>query len=196
MDFEERYRTGNTGWEINRVDSNLVAVVSTTPISPCKVLDIGCGTGDNAIWLQKQGFTVTGIDISKLAIEAAEKKAKVANVDCSCFIGDFFKDTISEAPFGFIFDRGCFHHPPKDENLHLFAKNVFDSLSENGLWLTLAGSCDQKRNGEGPPQITGTQIVKAVEPMFEILTLKTGFFDSDHKPKMKSWICLMKKRQA
>lgn len=35
-----------------------------------KVLDVGCGAGSHALYLQKKGFDVTGIDISANAIEA------------------------------------------------------------------------------------------------------------------------------
>ena len=195
MNFQENYRTGNTGWEINRVDSNLVEVVNSTPILPCNVLDIGCGTGNNVIWLQEQGFTVTGIDSSELAVQMAREKSCAANVECSCYLCDFFKDSIPGAPFDFVFDRGCFHHPPKAGDLQQFAENVFRNLGENGLWLTLSGSCDEIRKGPGPPQISALQIVEAVEPWFEILSLRTGFFDSNQSPQAKNWVCLMRKRK-
>ncbi|HJR99785.1 MAG TPA: class I SAM-dependent methyltransferase [Flavobacterium sp.] len=39
-------------------------------ITKGKVLDIGCGTGSHALYLQKKGFDITGIDISANAIEA------------------------------------------------------------------------------------------------------------------------------
>ncbi len=195
MNFQEKYRSGKTGWEINRVDSNLVEVVASTPILPCDVLDIGCGTGNNAIWLQEQGFTVTGIDSSELAVQMAEEKSRAANVDFSCYLCDFFKDTIPGAPFDFVFDRGCFHHPPEEGKLQLFVENVFRNLKGNGVWLTLSGSCDETREGPGPPQISAKQIVGAAEPWFEILLLRAGFFDSNQDPKAKNWICLMSKRK-
>ncbi len=196
MDFQEKYRSGETGWEINRVDCNLVNVVATTPILPCNVLDIGCGTGNNVIWLQEQGFTATGIDSSELAVQMAGEKSRTANVDFSCYLCDFSKDTIPGTPFDFVFDRGCFHHPPEAGNLQPFAENVFSNLNERGLWLTLSGSCDDTREGPGPPQISASQIVQAVEPYFEILLLRAGFFDSNQEPKAKNWVCLMRKRKG
>ncbi len=39
-----------------------------------KVLDIGCGAGKHALYLQNQGYEVTGIDISPLAVEVSEKR--------------------------------------------------------------------------------------------------------------------------
>jgi methyl halide transferase len=196
MDFQEKYQKGETGWEINRVDSNLVEVVKATPIQPCNVLDIGCGTGNNVIWLQEQGFNVVGIDSSALALQRAEEKSRQAKVKCSFHLLDFFKDTLPGAPFDFVFDRGCFHHPLEDGNLQPFVENVFTNLKEGGLWLTLAGSCDETREGPGPPQISASQIVTAVEPYFEVLSLLAGHFDSNQQPRAKSWICLMRKRSG
>lgn len=39
-----------------------------------RILDVGCGAGRVALWLQKQGYDVVGIDVSTLAIETAEKR--------------------------------------------------------------------------------------------------------------------------
>jgi len=138
---------------------------------------------------------VTGIDSSELAVQMAEEKSRVANVEFSCHLCDFFKNTIPGAPFDFVFDRGCFHHPPEGGDLQPFAENVFKNLKEDGLWLTLSGNCDETREGPGPPQISAEQIVRAAEPWFKILFLRAGFFDSNQEPKAKNWICLMSKRK-
>ena len=74
MDYEERYQTGNTPWDHGMPDGNLIAWVKRRPIEPCKVLDIGCGTGENSIWLAQHGFHATGCDISRAAIARAQAK--------------------------------------------------------------------------------------------------------------------------
>ena len=49
-----------------------------------KVLDVGCGAGSHALYLQEKGFDVTAIDISENAIKACElrglKNCKVSDV--------------------------------------------------------------------------------------------------------------------
>ena len=49
-----------------------------------KVLDVGCGAGSHALYLQEKGFDVTAIDISANAIKACElrgfKNARIKNV--------------------------------------------------------------------------------------------------------------------
>ena len=109
ISFHERYKTGQTPWEINRVDSNLVIMITEAGIKPCKALDIGCGTGDNSIWLTEQGFEVTGCDASRLAIEKAMEKSELTGVECSFYEADFLQLEGNTPLYSLLFDRGCFH---------------------------------------------------------------------------------------
>ncbi|HNM85128.1 MAG TPA: class I SAM-dependent methyltransferase, partial [Mycobacterium sp.] len=52
------------------------------------VLDIGCGLGDNAIYLAGHGHKVTGLDISPTALIAAERRALDARVDVAFAVAD------------------------------------------------------------------------------------------------------------
>ena len=192
--FKERYKTGNTPWNIDRPDYNLINIVKSVPIKKCKALDIGCGTGDNSIWLAQNGFEVTGIDIAELAIESARKKAVQANVKCTFIVVDFQTSSIKGTPFGFAFDRGCFHSFDSDTERKKYAKNVASHLEKEGLWLSLIGNADDKPRETGPPQRTAEDIVRAVEQYFEILSLTSGYFDSNRTDPAKAWICLMRKR--
>lgn len=192
--FEERYQTGDTPWDHGTPDNNLIDMVKRRPISPCKVLDVGCGTGENTIWLCREGFTATGCDISPTAIEMARKKADEAIVKCTFLVADFLKDTIPESPFGLIFDRGCLHTFRDGEERRHFAKSVFSHLETDGLWLTLAGNADGTPREIGPPRLTASELVSAVEPYFEIVSLTAGHFGSDQADPPEAWVCLMQRR--
>jgi methyl halide transferase len=194
--FDDRYKSGDLPWDIKRPDSNLVAAIKNFNIKPCKALDIGCGTGDNVIWLYQQGFDVTGIDIAKTAIEQALKKIKKANVSAQFYTLDFLTEKVPGKPFSFVFDRGCFHTFETDEERSTYAMNVYRLLDEKGLWLTLAGNYDDGRHDIGPPKRKATQIIQATEPWFNILSLVSGRFDSNDIKPSKIWICLMEKRQV
>jgi 2-polyprenyl-3-methyl-5-hydroxy-6-metoxy-1,4-benzoquinol methylase len=137
--FKERYKTGNIPWDIGKPDFNLIETVTKIPIESCKALDIGCGTGDNSIWLAQKQLQVTGTDVSEIAIEKAKEKALKNNVKCTFLVVDFFKSRIEGAPFGFVFDRGCFHTFDSNKERKKFAKNVASNLEKNGLWLSLIG---------------------------------------------------------
>jgi methyl halide transferase len=198
--FREAYKEGFTPWDIGKADYNLVQAVATLPIAPCKALDIGCGTGDNAIWLSQQHFTVTGVDISEIAIEKAREKAAQApaqaNVTCIFAVLNILKGRIDGAPFGFAFDRGCFHTMASATERQRFAKQVSRHLKEDGVWLSLIANVDEKRLGPGPPQRSARDIVNAAEPYFEILSLVSGHFGSNVPDPPRAWICLMRKRKS
>jgi methyl halide transferase len=192
--FRERYKSGDTPWDIGKPDFNLLEVITGKPIPSCKALDMGCGTGDNTIWLAQNGFQVTGTDASNIALEKAREKASKANVKCDFILADFLKSKIEGAPFGFVFDRGCFHAFSSGKDRNTFAKNVAAHLEEGGLWLTLVGNADEDRQGPGPPQRTAGDIVLAVEPYFEIILLMSSHFESNHPNAPRAWRCLMQKR--
>lgn len=194
--YKGRYESEDTPWDAGRPDFNLIEVVTERPILPCKVLDIGCGTGDNSVWLAQNRFQVIGADASDIAIAKAREKASKANVTCDFVLVDFLKGRIDGAPFGFVFDRGCFHSFDSEDDRRRFAQNVAAHLEDAGLWLTLVGNADEHRQGPGPPQRTARDIVWAVEPYFEILSLQSSCFESNRPNPPRAWRCLMQKRHV
>lgn len=192
--FRQRYESGDTPWDIGKPDVNLMQTVTALPLTACRALDIGCGTGDNSIWLAQHNFEVTGVDASEIAIGKAKEKALQAGVDCAFVVMDFLTGNLAGAPFGFAFDRGCFHSFNSDDERRKFAAHVAAHLGEEGLWLTLAGSADETRPGPGPPRRSAGDIVHAVEASFEILSLTSGHFGSNRPDPPRAWVCLMRKR--
>lgn len=73
------------------------------------VLDIGCGLGDNAVYLAQQGFAVTGLDISPTALITAERRAADAKVNIRFAVADATTlDGYTDA-FDTVLDSGMFH---------------------------------------------------------------------------------------
>jgi methyl halide transferase len=194
--FKERYKSGNTPWDIGKPDFNLIHTVTTMDIKPCRVLEVGCGTGSNSIWLAQNNFDVIGIDSSEIAIQKALERASKAKLNCAFSLINFLEKKIEGAPFGFVFDRGCFHVFNSDQERKIFAENVSAHLEKGGLWLSIIGNADEQRNHPGPPQRTARDIVNSVEPHFEILSLFSSHFESDRQNQPRAWVCLMRKRSS
>jgi len=193
--FDEYYRSGDTPWDIGKPDVNLIETVKTNSIEPCRALEIGCGTGDNAIWLAQQKFEVTAFDSSEAAIEKAREKAQQAHVPCSFMVADILHSEFQKTPFGFAFDRGCFHTLDSDKDRKRFARQVHRHLADDGWWLSLIGNAEE-RLSYGPPRRTARDIVNAVEPHFEILSLISGQFETRLPTPPRAWVCFMRKRKS
>jgi SAM-dependent methyltransferase len=78
-------------------------------LEPCRAIDLGCGIGENVIYLAQQGFEVTGVDISPRAIAKARRKAQAAGVSPTFLVGDVTNLTGVEGPFDLVVDNGCLH---------------------------------------------------------------------------------------
>jgi len=194
--FIKRYEEGYMPWAHEKADFNLIEMVQNWPIKACKTAEIGCGTGTDAIWLASQKFHTIAIDSSDIVIDIARKHAKKIKSKCRFDVCDFMNDKIEGAPFDFVFDRGFFHSFDKLIDRKTFAERVSNTLSEKGLWLSLIGSSDDipRKRGEGPPQRSAADIIKAVESHFKILSLSVSYFGSESERPAKIWVCLMRKR--
>ncbi|MBA0048066.1 class I SAM-dependent methyltransferase [Mycobacteroides sp. LB1] len=73
------------------------------------VLDIGCGLGDNAIYLAQQGFNVTGLDFAPSAIEQAKGRAAAAGVTVDFQVADATKLDGWDGRFDTVIDSGVYH---------------------------------------------------------------------------------------
>ncbi len=193
-DWIAAYDQGETPWDTNRPDGNLVRQVLHRPIMPCKTLEIGCGTGISSIWLALQGFQVTALDLSSTALTQAKLQAEQKQVEVRFLEEDFLNASISGAPFDLIVDRGV-HHVFSLEERVIFAKNAVAHLKEGGLWLSLLGSKDGPPREVGPPRLSAMEVAQGVEEAFEILSLETGAFDLNGLDTPRGWVGLFRKRE-
>jgi len=75
-----------------------------------KLLEYGCGTGNNIEIFNSFNAHVTGIDISKEGINRANKKSKANNLDADCFVMDAENTKFNNNSFDIIVGMGIIHH--------------------------------------------------------------------------------------
>lgn len=103
--YEIIYRYFRAPWDIGARDE-LVALVDSGSIKPCRAIDLGCGAGANAIYLAQKGFDVTGVDFAEAAIEKAKSRAKDAGVQVDFIVDDLTNLRHVSDTFDFLLDYG------------------------------------------------------------------------------------------
>src|SRR5512143_1350520 len=112
--WDLRYFFKKTPWDTGVTPPEIVAMIDSGKVHVGRALDLGCGTGTNAIYLAQHGFEVTGIDISGRAISQAKHKARSAQLADRVRLehGDvaLLRRWVLGHSIDFAYDIGCFHN--------------------------------------------------------------------------------------
>jgi SAM-dependent methyltransferase len=127
--YKTFYRFGFVPWDGHPLPKSLTDLVeggeANQPLAAGKALDLGCGTGDNSIYLAKHGWQVTGIDFVAKAVDKARAKAAANDVDVRIEQADV--TSLCEAGIGsnfsLIVDNGCLHGM-NDEDRYDYVREV------------------------------------------------------------------------
>lgn len=104
-EWNARYLESEQIWSGN---PNVALVREITGLTPGSALDLGCGEGADAIWLAGQGWSVTGVDVSDVALARARQHAAAAGVAI-----EFVLDDLAASPGEFDLVTSFFLHVPE-----------------------------------------------------------------------------------
>jgi SAM-dependent methyltransferase len=121
--FKTFYRLGFVPWDGHPLPTSLRDLVEgENALATRTALDIGCGTGDNSIYLAKHGWQVTGVDFVAKAVDKARAKASANKLDIRFAQGDATRlgSAGVGANFDLIVDNGCLHGmSPEDRDAYV-----------------------------------------------------------------------------
>ena len=120
------------GWLVEHVEGE-------HPLAPGRALDLGCGAGRNSLYLARQGWEVTGIDMLGLAIEKARSKAVGDAAKARFLQGDVTRLAGLDVGDGYslINDSGCYYGISNDQR-DAYATGV-TQVAAPGALLLMAG---------------------------------------------------------
>jgi cyclopropane fatty-acyl-phospholipid synthase-like methyltransferase len=186
MDFFDSAYRGTPPWDIGRPQKEFTKLVRRGEITG-SVLDIGCGSGDNALFFAQEGFDVWGIDSSPLAIQKARQKSTQRGVLAHFLVLNALDLAILNRTFDTATDSGLFH-TLSDEDRPLFVKSLATVLSHNGIYFMLCFS-DKEPPGYGPRRISEQEIRETFSDGWSINYIRPATFESNMRTQgPRAWL--------
>jgi cyclopropane fatty-acyl-phospholipid synthase-like methyltransferase len=176
MTFFDVAYEGTPPWDIGRPQAIIVRLAEADEIAR-SVLDVGCGTGENALYLAARGHDVLGVDAAPVAIERATAKARDRGVEAE-FVA---WDALRVAELGRTFDTGIdvgLFHSFRDEERPVFARNLHAVLEPGGRHFML---CWSERNewGYGPRRVTQAEIRETFAEGWTVESIEDAPFETN-----------------
>ncbi len=182
------YWLKKTPWDTGITPPEIVAMIDSGKVSIGRALDLGCGTGTNAIYLAQKGFAVTGIDISRRAISLAKRKARSAEltdrVRFECGDVTLMRRWATGQSIDFAYDIGCFHNLNSEARARYVAA-LTAVLKSGAIYMLYAFEPDADGRGVGMDEIA-----RLFDRDYKLEGLRHG---GDRNSRKSAWYTFMKR---
>ncbi len=151
------------------------------------MLDVGCGTGENALYLASLGLSVWGIDAAPAAIRRAKRKARRRDLQATFLVADALELSALAQRFDTITDSGLFH-VFSDEERPVFAAGLRSALDSGGTYFMLCFS-DRQPGTSGPRRVTQAEIRATFGKGWKINFIREAMFEASLSPQgVRAWL--------
>lgn len=167
---------GTPPWDLGRPQKAFIQVGGQIVGS---VLDVGCGTGDNALFFAQRGHPVLGIDFVEFPIKEANRKAAELGVEAEFLHMDALKLTSLDRKFDSVIDCGLFH-VLSDADRPSYVAGLAHVTKQDGRLFLMCFS-DQEASDRGPRRITQAEIRRAFADGWTIESITPSQFEPNPK---------------
>jgi len=186
--WEWMYLFKKTPWDTGITPPEIAAMIESGKVPIGHALDLGCGTGTNAIYVAQHGFEVTGIDISRRAISLAKRKIRSAQLTDRVRLerGDvtLLRRWALGHSIDFAYDIGCFHNL-NAEARQRYVASLTAVLKPGAFYMLYAFEPHADRRG-----VALDEIAALFDAAYQIDGLRRG---SDRGGRGSAWYTLMKR---
>ncbi len=183
--FSARYER-RAQWDIGRPQPDVVALLELGLVEG-RVLDLGCGTGDNGLFFASQGFDVWGVDIVSVAVARARELARTMGLPAARFL---VRDGLALEELGMRFDTiidSGFFHALDDEERGFYLPSVASALRPGGL-LHLLCVAEKQQIGSGPRPIERHEFGRVFADGWTLLRVDEATFETNiHRDGLRAW---------
>lgn len=186
--WELMYLFKKTPWDTGVTPPEIVSAIESGKVPIGRALDLGCGTGTNAITLAQRGFSVTAIDVSRRAIALAQRKTRSAQLTDRVRYerGDvtLMRRWVLGQSIDFAFDIGCLHNL-KAEARQRYVAALTGVLKPGAIYMLYAFEPQTDRRG-----VALDEIAALFDPAYRLEGMRRG---SDRNGRGSAWYTLVKR---
>jgi cyclopropane fatty-acyl-phospholipid synthase-like methyltransferase len=164
--------SGQPPWDIGKPQKPFLDVADQITGS---ILDAGCGTGDNALYLASKGHKVTGIDFLEEPIQRAKRKAAERALSVTFLVKDALTLKGWMERFGNVIDCGLFH-VFSDDDRKQYVAGLATVLKPGGR-LSLLCFSDDEPGTQGPRRVSQKELHDAFADGWAIESIKATRFE-------------------
>ena len=189
-DWDTAYRQGTPPWDVGRPHAELTRVLDEYRLRPQTVLEVGCGTGADAIVLARRRFEVTAVDCSPIAIERARLRAERSDAVLRFVLDDIFDFARTSGQFDLVYDAGLYH-AMRLVNIERYLDMLWRVTRPGSYFFCLAGAPSEPLE-DGPPQVTDDEMHSELGRLFEFVHVRpTRLEGANPNQTYAGWSCLM-----
>lgn len=144
--WDERYETADEGW---KADENTFLAEELAALIPGRALDLACGRGRNSLWLASKGWTVTGVDFSRVGLAIARALAAERELAVTWIEADVVEWEPPQGQFDLVVV--AYLHLPGAQRRQVFS-HARSALAPGGVLFVLSHDTSNLVKGTGGPQ--------------------------------------------
>jgi SAM-dependent methyltransferase len=190
-DWEAVYGTSEPEklpWHLPAFDPDLRSALEATGMRRLKILEVGCGLGNQAWFMAQLGHDVTATDISPAAIE----RARSLHPGPRFLVDDITRTELGDT-FDLIVDRGCLH--VLDPEAHgAYLQSLASLVRPGGLVFVKVFSQENRKTSFGPQRFSQLGLVRLFTGSFSLVRVQRTVYQGSTPHSPRAWFAVARRR--
>lgn len=181
-------------WVIGHPQPAVVSLVARGALKG-KVLDVGSGTGHNAVYVASHGAAVTGVEYVPRAVEMARALAASQKVSAVFTVGDALSLSGLDTDFDVAYDTGVFHIFSDEDRLRY--RDAVAARLVSGAALYIVCFSELEPPWGGPRRVTQSELREALSGPFEWVTAEASLYENRMGVEggaSRAWLATLRKK--